>query len=273
MMHNIRTVARWAALGAMVFSAAACRRGSSSGSARAPVPEASQAGSEISSGGDLVTAMRLRYAGKWYRTLSFTQTNTYTLTGREQTSKWQESLSLPGKLRIDFLPAAQRSGVLIDNSRVITFDNGRRVDSRRAVQPRILLTGDVYHLPPAVTLRRLDSLGVKLDRFHVGRIGGRRMYVVGAEDRDITSTQFWVDAESLLLTRVIQREQRGTTPVITDVRVTSYREIDGYQVPEGFVSSRAGKQFLKEQYSNVRVNVPMPESLFDPARWTTARKP
>ena len=216
--------------------------------------------------------MRDRYAGKWYRTLSFTQTNTYTLTGREQTSKWQEHLSVPGKLRIEFLPATTRSGILIDNSRVITFDNGRRVDSRRAIQPRVLLTADVYAIPAATTLRRLDSLGVDLKKFHSTRLNGRRMYVAGADEGDLSATQFWVDAETMLLMRLVQKEQRGTTPVTTDVRITGYREIEGFPVPEEFVSSRNGKVFLRESYSNVRVNVALPPSLFDPARWSAARK-
>ena len=49
--------------------------------------------------------MHDRYAGKFFKTLSFLQNNTaYTTTGQEQHSQWYEHMEVPGKLRIAFLP-------------------------------------------------------------------------------------------------------------------------------------------------------------------------
>jgi len=232
-----------------------------------PAP-AKRAETGISTSGGLIREMHDRYAGKWYKTLTFNQTNTfYTSGGKEQKSQWVQRLRVPGKLRIDFLPLSSKSGMLIQNNRVITFDNGRRVENRRAIQPVLTLTGDVYAIPATVTLRRLDSLGVDLGRFHEERWQGKRVYVMGAERGDLESTQIWVEADRLLLLRIIQRAKRGDRSVVTDTHVGDYREVNGYPVAFEFTSYRDGKVFFKEQYDNVKVNEPIPAELFDPLHW------
>ena len=52
-------------------------------------------------GEDVVRAMNERYAGRWYKTLTFVQKTTYP-DGRIET--WHEALSMPGLLRIDIEP-------------------------------------------------------------------------------------------------------------------------------------------------------------------------
>ena len=237
-----------------------------------PKPEEEVPAPKIESSRELVREMHDRYADNWYRTLRFEQANTfYTQSGREEKSRWVENLSVPGRLRIDFQPLSSRSGMLILNNRVITFDNGRRIDARRSIQPILTLTADVYAIPPAVTLRRLDSLRIDLSKFHEGRLNRKRVYVMGAEEGDLESSQVWVDADRLLLVRLIQREQRGDRTVITDTRIGEYKDVDGFPVPHEFLSTRDGKPYFREEYENVRVNEPIPPGLFDPTRWSTVR--
>ncbi len=239
--------------------------------AEEPVPEEAPRES-IKTARELVREMHDRYAGNWYRTLRFEQTNTfYTQSGREEKSRWIENLSVPGRLRIDFEPLSSKSGLLILNNRVTTFDNGRRVNSRRSIQPILTLTADVYAIPPAVTLRRLDSLKIDLDKIRRDRLDRKSVYVIGADDGDLESNQIWIDADRLLLVRLIQSEKRGERTVTTDTRVGGYKEIDGFSVAHEFVSSRDGKPYFRERYENVRVNEPIPPVVFDPSRWAASR--
>src|SRR5215203_3603385 len=227
---------------------------------------------KITSASALVSEMHDRYADNWYRTLSFEQSNTfYTQSGKEEKSRWIEHLSVPGKLRIDFAPLTSKSGLLILNNRVMTFDNGRRIDSRRVIQPILTLTADVYAIPATITLRRLDSLKINLAKFRRDKLDRKNVYVVGADDGDLESSQVWVDAEKLLLVRLIQQEKRGERTIVTDTRVGEYKEVEGFPIAHEFESTRDGKKYFKEEYENVRVNQTFPAAIFDPTKWASAQ--
>lgn len=251
----------------LVGVSAACHRGGKTPSEISP----DESKTEVNSVSGLVQAMRDKYAENWYKSLSFTQVNKYTIGGKEQKSEWVENLSVPSKLRIDFLPLSQKSGVLIDNSRVRTFSAGKQIDTRRLFQPRPFLISDVYVLPVNVTMRRLDSLGIDTTRLRVQKDQGKRFFVIGAASGDMTATQAWFDAETLLLSRFIQTEDRAGKKITSDMRVTGYAEVAGFPVPEGFVTSREGATTLREEYTNVKVNAPMPAALFDPAKFATVK--
>lgn len=240
-----------------------------------PVPSESRPGAKptaaigkLASTDALIAAMRGRYDGKFFKTKTFLQNNTvFTTTGGEQKSQWYEHLEAPGKLRIAFLPAAQKSGLVHVNDRVASFDNGIRIDFRRSVNPLLLLTVDVYSAPPATILRGLDSLGVDTDIIRTDEWEGRPVYVVGAKEGDSTSSQMWVDSERLRLLRFVQRDRRGERTIVSDMRVKSYREIDGFDVPTEFITLRNGRTVWREQHTDIRLNEPLPPNVFDQALW------
>ncbi len=216
----------------------------------------------------LISAMRDKYDGKFFKTLTFLQNNTrYTTTGEEQKSQWLEHVEAPGKLRIAFLPAAQKSGLVQVDERVASFDNGMRVDFRRSINPLLLLTVDAYSAPPAALLKALDSLGVDRDVVRTDEWEGRPVYVVGAKEGDTTSNQIWVDAEHLRLARFIQRAGRGERMIVSEIRVRTYRQIDGYQIPTEILTLRNGKPVWREQRTDIRVNAELPANVFDQALW------
>ncbi len=266
-MKRNKLALKWTAA-LFLVGAAACHRGSK---APAEITPAESANPRVNSVSELVQAMRARYDGKWYKSLSFTQINRYTIGGKEQKSEWIENLSVPARLRIDFLPLSQKSGVLIDNSRVRTFASGKQIDTRRLFQARPFLVSDVYVLPVNVTMRRLDSLGVDTTKLRVERQDGKRYFVIGAAGGDMTSTQIWFDAKSLLLSRFLQTEDRAGKKVTSDMRVTNYVDVAGFPVPEAFITSRGGVTTLREEYTRVKVDMPMPAALFDPARFATVK--
>jgi hypothetical protein len=224
-------------------------------------------GITVTSSSGLVKAMHDRYAGKYLKTMSFVQNNTaFTTTGQEQKSQWYKHLEIPGKLRIAFLPATQRSGLVQVDDRVASFDNGIRIDFRPSVSPLLLLTADVYATPIAMTMRSLDSLDVDVEIIRSDEWEGRPVYVVGAKAGDTTSNQLWVDRDHLRLVRFIQRSKSDTTRV-SDIRVHNYKEIQGFEVPTEFLILRNGRPFWREQYADVRVNAEFPPGTFDQATW------
>jgi hypothetical protein len=226
------------------------------------------AGITLTSSSALVKAMHDRYAGKYLKTMSFLQNNTaYTTTGKEQKSQWYEHIEIPGKLRIAFLPVAQKSGLVQVSDRVASFDNGIRVDFRPSVNPLLLLTADVYVAPLAAITRGLDSLHVNQDIIRTDEWDGEPVYVVGAKAGDSTSNQMWVDKDRLRLVRFIQRNKSGDRTIVSDIRVENYKEIEGFEVPTEFLVLRNGRPVWREQYADLRVNEVFPTGTFSQAKW------
>jgi len=232
----------------------------------APKPRAPAV--NVTSGGGLIRAMHDRYDGKYLKTMSFLQNNTrYNAAGEEQKSQWYEHIEIPGKLRIAFLPAAQKSGLVQVDDRVASFDNGIRVDFRPSVNPLLLLTADVYVAPVATVMHGLDSLHVDPEMIRSDVWEGQPVYVVGAKAGDTTSNQMWVDRSELRLVRFIQSQKAGDRTMVSDIRVLNYKEMSGFDVPTEFLVIRNGRPVWREQYTDVRINEDFPPGTFDQARW------
>ena len=222
----------------------------------------------VTSASELLKAMHDRYDGKYVRTISFLQNNTsYTPSGQERKSQWYEHLEVPGKLRIAFLPATQKSGLVQVDDRVATFDNGIRIDFRPSINPLLLMTADVYVSPMANIMKGLDSLHVDTEILRSDDWEGQPVYVVGAKAGDTTSNQFWVDKDNLRLVRFIQRAKAGDRTIVSDMRVQNYKEIEGFDIPTEFLVIRNGRPVWREQYADVKINEEFPAGTFDQARW------
>lgn len=222
----------------------------------------------VTSSSGLIKAMHDRYDGKYLKTMSFLQNNTaYTMTGQEQKSQWYEHIEIPGRLRIAFLPASQKSGLVQIDDRVASFDNGIRVDFRPSVNALLLLTADVYVAPVATIMRGLDTLHVDQEMIRDAVWEGQPVYVVGAKAGDTTSNQMWVDRDNLRLVRFIQSSKIGDRTMLSDIRVLGYKEIGGFDVPTEFLVLRNGRPFWREQYADVRINENFPPGTFDQATW------
>ena len=236
-------------------------------------PDAGGAGAApaITTGEELIAAMHTRWAGRFLTTLSFVQNNTlYSASGGEQRTQWLEHLSMPGRLRIDHFPLGNHSGVMYENGRVHVFDNGKRVQSQPGVNPLLVLGFDVYGQPPALTSRLLDSLGFDLGILRSGEWQGRRVHIVGAPlEGDSTTNQFWVDAERLLFVRMFQRNATGSA--VTEYRFNRYTDFSGVPVAIEVLMLRNGRPYFKEEYTDVRVNQPIPDAVFDPEKWVEAQ--
>jgi hypothetical protein len=216
---------------------------------------------------DLVRAMHDRYAGKWYSTLTFVQKNTrYLADGRTDTSTWSETLSLPGKLRIDVEPRENGNGNIYRNDTVYVFNSGRLVRQARAPHPLLLLGFDVYFIPVERSLATLREIGFDLSRMHQAAWQGRPAYVVGAAPGDTRSRQFWIDRDRLVFVRMIEPSRRDTTKT-AEIRFNRYYAVgDAWLAPEVEFLIDGARDFL-EEYTQIRTDVAVDDALFDPAKW------
>ena len=225
---------------------------------------------DITSADQLLTAMRDRHASRWYRTITFVQKSTYYRPDGSvsRVETWYEAGAIPGRLRIDIGDPSRGTGVLYRNDSVYSVDRGRIVARQKGRNPLLILGFDAYAQPVARTMEQLRAEGVNMSLLRVDSLAGRRMYVVGAGPRDSTSNQFWIDADRLLFARLIQTDtaRRRTQ----DIRFDKYAAYDSGWVAEEVRVLIGGRLMFHEEYSSVRVNVPLDEQLFIPEQWTTA---
>ena len=251
---------------------AACRTSSSTPVVTpAAAPAAAVVRTNYTTGDDVIAAMRARYAGKWYSTLTFTQkTSRLQADGKWNVQTWYEALRVPGQLRIDFDPISAGNGVLYVRDSAFTIQNGRPLRGQPSINPLLLLGFDVYGNTPARTTTLLRKEGYDLARVHADTFQGRPMVVVGARQGDLHRKQFWIDAEHLYFVRMLEPAPRDTTKT-QDVRFMNYaRRGDAWISPRVEIHAD-GKLVFHEDYTDMRTNVPLDDALFDPTKWMTAK--
>ena len=220
-------------------------------------------------GRELLRAMHDRYAGHWYRTLTFTQRNTATRPdGTQDHSTWLEYAAIPGRLRIEFLPADSGAGLLFVNDSQYVFRGDTLASATAFVHPLMVLGFDVYFDPVEKTVGRLERLQFDL----AGPVGedsweGRPAYVVGEKGR-----QFWVDKGRLVFVRLLEPGQRDTTR-LNDIRFNKYQPVGR---GAAWVSAEVaflidGRQTWLEEYTDIKADVALPPALFDARAWKRTR--
>jgi hypothetical protein len=179
---------------------------------------------------------------------------------------WYEAASLPGRLRID-TDLASKSGQLFAHDSIFSIANGRLVRGDAGLNELLMLGFDVYTQPSARTADQLRGLGFDLSKSHDDTWQGKPVLVVGAAAGDTATKQFWVDRDDLLFVRYIGPSARGRN----DVRFDRYTRLGNGWIAMEVLQVVNGRPTLREQYSDVHIDVPLSEALFDPRQWATVR--
>lgn len=225
---------------------------------------------KITNGEQLVTAMHKKYAKKWYKTLTFVQKNTqYKPDGTTQNSIWYEAMGGAGKLRVDFDPLDKGDGMMFADGMQHNFKDGKLARSTAMIHPLLVLGFDVYLQPVEKTVNQLKELKIDLTTLHEETLDGREVYVVGAKQGDLRSTQIWVDKKNLYFVKMIEMVGKNKDRV-QETQFNKYFKVKGggWVAPE-VVFLIDGKRYFLEEYTDVRTDVPLDAKLFDPQSWMT----
>lgn len=217
---------------------------------------------------ELLDAMRARYDGKWYRTLTFVQHNTeHHPDGTVERSVWREWLQAPGRLRIEFQPADSGNGVLFANDSIYPFRRDSLGRARAFVHPLLVLGFDVYMQPVDRTVAQLQQAPRVFDLsiLSEGTWQDRPVWIVGSKTR-----QFWVDKERLVFVRLLEPTP-GDSTKIADTRFNKYQPLAGGWVSPEVQFLVNGQQTFLEEYTQIQANVAMPAALWDARQWKAVR--
>jgi hypothetical protein len=207
--------------------------------------------------------MHARYAGRWYHTLTFTQTTSFP---GEPAQTWYEAGAIPGKLRIDLAPLDSMTAILFIGDSTIVFKGGARAGARQDRNLLMTLGFDVYAQPPETTTAQLAAAGVDLGKLREDRWNGAKVWVVGAERGDTTTSQFWIEQDRLLFVRLIEArpaKQPGAPASVLDVTFENYQRLARAWVAPRVVIKLNGKEVQREEYRDVRADRPLPPELYD----------
>ena len=214
-------------------------------------------------GVEVVTRMRERYLGKWYRTLTFVQKTTLS-DGKVET--WYEAAELPGKLRIDIAPLEGKNTILFRNDSIYDFKAGKLAEAKPLIHPLMVLGFDVYAQPLDRTVAQLRELGFDLSKVHEGEWQGRPAYVVGAAAGDSLTRQFWIDQERLYFVRMVEPGKKDPAAKV-ETQFNKY-----IPMGEGWLETEVrfivnGETKMLEEYTEPKADVKLDPSIFDPGRW------
>jgi hypothetical protein len=215
-------------------------------------------------GEDLVRQMHARYAGKWYRNITFVQTTTFP---ERPAETWYEAGTIPGKLRIDVAPTDSMTAFMFVGDSTIVFRGGKRVGGRQGRNLLMTLGFDVYGQPPETTMAQLTAQGIDLSKLHEDRWNGTKVWVVGAEQGDTATSQFWIEQDRLIFVRLIEAQKNPQQPQepagLLDVTFEKYQPLGKGWVAPQVVIKVNGKEVQRESYRDIRADVPLQADLYD----------
>jgi hypothetical protein len=212
-------------------------------------------------GRDIVTQMHNRYAGKWYRSFTFTQTTqVYRNDSLRSTQTWHEFIRLPDRFRMDFGASDSGNAVIFRGDSAYRFRNGKlRSTMINNNEGLIFLLGGMYFYPLDQTCHILaDSLHYDLGPAREDNWQGRPVYIIGKED----GNQLWVDRQNLCILRMIKIDDRQQM----DARFEDWKPYGG-----GFSETKcqfylSGKLIQVETYYDCKANINLEDKIFDPAQ-------
>lgn len=213
--------------------------------------------------------MHDRYAGSWYRSLTFQQkTIQRRPDGAEQVSTWYEAQS-GDRLRIDMGNPALGNGALYTADSLYVVRGGKVVRSMADGNPFLPLISGVYLQPLDVTIAQLAPYKVNLGPVYTRDWEGRRTFVIGAAAAsDTTSPQVWVDADRLIVTRFLMPLFPNAGGRNQDVRLENNVEVGGGWLATRIRMLDKGAPLQVEEYSDWRTGVQLPASFFQAEHWT-----
>ena len=211
---------------------------------------------EPASAKELVEKMYNTYKDRWYQTITFVQQAEFYKDGVKQREEtWYEAMDMKsGALVIKFNTIDSGDGMIFRNDSLLSYANNQLKSKSYRIHELIVLGFSVYTSSPQSTLEKIKASGFDTDMFGQEMYDSRLHYVVG----DPEKAQFWIDAKTLLFTR-LRKTGQGRTQEI---------EFKGYQkLEKGWIETEVlftvnGQLFMREVYRDIKAPKTLPPSFY-----------
>ncbi len=216
-------------------------------------------------GREVVQDMYKAYKGEWYTDLTFTQQSIFYKDGNvDHDELWYEAIKMPKGLIIKIASKDSGNGLLFVNDTQYVFRSNALRQKIRRPHDLLVLGFEVYFNDPSVTVTKLEELGFDMSKCSVEDGPEGKQYVVG----DSARAQFWITADTYLFTKMRKKDARGG---VTEAQFNKYRKLGGGWIAPEVVFMRNGQTMMKEVYTDCSVDKTLPDSLFDPSKFESAK--
>lgn len=214
---------------------------------------------QLTNTAQLLDAMQIKHRGKWFKTLTFQQeTIRYREGQKSETSIWNEAVRYPDHFRIDYLNSGRT--VVFKSDSAYRFEKGEFQAKLYQPQEFLLFKGGLYFISRNEVLKKLQDYGYNTSIFRKDRLNGMDVYVVGGKEGDLTSKQFWLNADHFYIVRRISQTSSGAT---LDVQYEDHERYDGGWVEHKVTFYLNGRLIQVENYLDIKVNMVLNDSVFD----------
>ncbi len=182
----------------------------------------------------------------------------------QDTSYWHEAVRYPHQFRIDFGSAKDKNRNLWCADSLYVLRKGEIVHAAGEYQASLLFKNGFHHYDEAEIKWRLDSLGINTEIFRTGKYLNRPVYIIGANEGDLTSPQVWYDAQHHAVVRRISRTKSGKS---LDVRYAGHESYGPYWIEGEVYFYINGNLRQSEYYHNIQAPRLLEHKYFNPRKF------
>ena len=125
----------------------------------------------------------------------------------------------------------------------------------------------MYGQRPETTIAQVKAQKVDLSKIREDSWNGTKVWVVGAEKGDTTTSQFWIEQKRLLFVRLIESHQSqrdpSAPPNLLDITFENYQPLGKGWVAPRCVIKVNGKELQREDYRDIKADVKLQSDLYD----------
>ncbi len=218
---------------------------------------------------DVIKKMHDRYAGKWYKTLSFNQTTeVYKNDSLQRTETWYENIKFPNDFRIDFGNPGSGDAVIFRNDSSYFFKTGTLSAVRQDKNDLTFLLGGMYFYSFDAVISKMSSLGYDLNKFHEDVWKGKNVYVIGAVKGEDSVNQIWIDKDNFNIVRMLKFEGKQKEEGLFENHI----KIEGGYSESVVYFYIDGRLVQIEKYHDIKANVDIDNSIFDPGNFVMLKR-
>jgi len=210
---------------------------------------------------DVIKKMYNRYNGKWHKTLTFTQTTgRYRNDSLIKSDTWFERIAYPDRLRIDIGGENSGNSMMYKGDSLYIFRSNKLVRTVKDENELIFFLGGMHFKPYEQVVSHFADLHIDLAKGFETTWHGKPVYVLGANGEDEKVNQLWVDKEKLVPVRYFKFEPTGKVEMTFEDHIklnNAWSETNC----KFFVN---GKLIQTESYKDVKADLPIGDSVFDP---------